>query len=218
MVDLAFFAANMLKLREGGWVPLVLGALVFAVMTTWRQGTDAVRRKLAEGEESPDVFLARLQAGHIPRVPGTAVFLSRSGTAVPPLLVRHVAQVKALQETVVSLTVSFEETPRVPQASRAEIEHVAAGLWHVTVRFGFVEVPNLPAALACARDQGCPLKLDDAVYFAARDAVIRSQNHPRLAAWRRMLFSVMYRNAVRAPDRFDLPADRFLEIGRQVAL
>jgi KUP system potassium uptake protein len=218
LVDLAFFAANLLKLPEGGWVPLLLGALIFAVMTTWHQGMAAVRRKLAEDAENADALLARLKTGHVARVPGTAVFLSRSGAAVPPVMVRHVAQIKALQETVVSLTVRFEEVPRVAQASRAEVEHVADVLWHVTVRFGFVEVPNLAAALACAHDQGCPLDLEDAVYFAAHDEVVRSKTPPRLTAWRRMLFGFMYRNAVRAPDRFDLPADKFLEIGRQVAL
>ena len=88
----------------------------------------------------------------------------------------------------------------------------------MTVRFGFIEVPNVVAALACAQEKGCPLNLDDAVYFASHDEVVRSKTPPRLAAWRRMLFAVMYRNAVRAPDRFDLPADKFLEIGRQIAL
>ncbi len=88
----------------------------------------------------------------------------------------------------------------------------------MTVRFGFVEVPNLALALARAKDQGCPVNLDDAVYFAARDEVVRSQTRPRLSAWQRVLFGFMYRNAVRTPDRFDLPADKFVEIGRQIAL
>ena len=125
---------------------------------------------------------------------------------------------KALQETVVSLTVIFEEIPRVPEARRAEVQHMSEGLWHVTVRFGFIEMPNLGAALASAKDLGCPVSLDDATYFAARDAVVRSPTEPRLPTWQRMLFGFMYRNAVRAPDRFDVPADKFMEIGRQVAL
>ncbi len=218
LIDLAFFSANLLKLAEGGWIPLLFGGLIFTVMTTWHRGVEAVRRRLAEGEESTDAFLADLETGRIPRVPGTAVFLSRSNTAIPPVMVRHVAQIKALQETVVSLSVRFEEIPRVPTAERATSHHVAGGLWHVIVRFGFVEIPNLAEALACAKDQGCPLNLEDAVYFAARDEVVRSETHPRLPAWRRSLFGFMYRNAIRAPDRFDLPADKFLEIGRQVRL
>lgn len=217
-VDLAFFAANALKLLEGGWVPLLFGTMIFVVMTTWHRGMDAVRRKLAVGEQDAAIFLARLADGTILRVPGTAVFLSRSNNAVPPVMIRHIAQMKALPETAISLTVRFEELPRVPAADRATVEHVADGLWHVTVRFGFIEVPNLAAALACAKEQGCPLDLGDAIYFTARDEVVRSPSHPRLAAWRRALFGVMYRNAVRAPDRFDLPADKVLEVGRQVAL
>jgi KUP system potassium uptake protein len=116
------------------------------------------------------------------------------------------------------LTVLFEEYPRVPLSRRAEVTQVAEGLWHVIVRFGFTEMPNVVAALANAREQGCPLNLDDAVYIASHDEVVRSPTRPRLAAWRRMLFSVMFRNSVRAPDRFDLPADKLLEVGRQIAL
>ncbi len=218
VIDIVFFAANMLKLLEGGWIPLLLGALIFAAMTTWKRGIDALRKRLVQGEETPERFLARLEEGQIPRVPGTAVFLSRTGALVPPVLVRHVAQFKAVQETIVGLTIGFEEVPRVAQSERAQVRKVAAGLWHVTVRYGFVEIPDLANALAAARDHGCPLDLDDAIYFAAHDEVVRSENHPRLPPWRRMLFAFMYRNALRAPDRFDLPSDRFLEISRQVAL
>jgi KUP system potassium uptake protein len=106
----------------------------------------------------------------------------------------------------------------VPLDKRAEVEEVAAGFWHIIIRFGFVEMPNVAAALACAREKGCPLNLDDAVYFASHDDVVRSANPPRLAAWRRMLFAVMYRNAVRSANRFDIPADKYLEVGRQIAL
>lgn len=218
LIDWAFFAANLLKVREGGWIPLLLGALIFMVMTTWHRGIEAASRTLAQRPETTGEFLAQLRSGKIARVPGTAVFLSRSETAIPAVLVRHVAQIKALQETVITLTVLFEEEPRVPLSRRAETEQVAEGFWHITVRFGFTEVPNVAAALACARQQGCPLNLDDAIYFAAHDDVVRSAHPQRLAGWRRMLFAVMYRNAVRAPDRFDLPADQFLEVGRQIAL
>jgi KUP system potassium uptake protein len=218
VIDLAFFGANLLKIREGGWVPLLLGVLMFLVMTTWHQGIEAIRRSQAQKPESIDAFVAKLKGGKIVRVPGTAVFFSRSESAVPVVLVRHVAQMKALQKTVVSLTVWFEEYPRVPLDRRAEVEQITEDFWHVTVRFGFVERPNVSAALVCAREKGCTLDLDDAVYFASRDDVVRREEGPRMAGWRRMLFGVMYRNAVRAPDRFDLPADAFLEVGRQIAL
>jgi KUP system potassium uptake protein len=218
LVDLGFFAANMMKVREGGWIPLALGALLFVAMTTWHRGIEALRARIAENPPSPEDFYASLAAGNIPRVPGTAVFLTRSTDPVSPIMVRHVAQMKALQETVVSLTVRFEQIPRVGDANRAEVENMGHGLWHITVHFGFVEIPSLAEALAVGRAQGCPLDLEQAIYFAANDAVVACKTTPRLPAWRRMLFAFMYRNAVRAPDRFDLPQDRFVEVGRQLAL
>jgi KUP system potassium uptake protein len=218
LIDLAFFGANLLKIREGGWIPLLLGVLIFIVMTTWHHGIEAVRRSAAQRPESIDTFLRKLKGGKIARVAGTAVFFSRSDTAIPAVLVRHVAQIKALQETVVSLTVRFEDYPRVPLSERAEVEKIADDFWHVTVRFGFIEMPSVVSALACAQEKGCTINLDDAVYFASHDDVVRNASPPRLTPWRRMLFAFMYRNAVRAPDRFDLPADKFLEVGRQIAL
>jgi KUP system potassium uptake protein len=118
----------------------------------------------------------------------------------------------------VTVTVIFEETPRVAEASRAEVQPMTDGIWHVVVRFGFIEIPNLVTALVRAKELGCPVHLDDAVYFVARDEVVRGQNHSRLWSWQRILFAFMYHNAVRASDRFDLPAERYLEIGRQVRL
>jgi KUP system potassium uptake protein len=216
LVDLAFFGANLLKIQEGGYIPLLLGVVIFVLMTTWHRGIEAIHRSWVQKPESIAAFLSQLSK--VVRVPGTAVFFSRSDMAVSAVLVRHVAQIKALQETIVSLTVRFEDYPRVPLSERAEVEKIADNFFHVTIRFGFIEVPNLVAALACAKEKGCTLNLDDAVYFASNDDVVRKASPPRLIAWRRMLFAVMYRNAVRTPDRFDLPAEKFLEVGRQIAL
>ncbi len=218
VVDLVFFGANMLKLLDGGWVPLLFGGVIFFLMTTWHRGVVAVRDRLRGELFDPPALIDDINAGLIPRVTGTAVFLGRAGTAVPHIMIQHILQMKALHETAISLTVLFEEIPRVPLECRAQTEQVAEGVWHITVRFGFVEVPNLAEALACAREQGCPLDLTDAVYFAARDAVVRSTTAPRLAGWRREIFSFMYRNSVRTPDHFDLPGDKFVEVMRQLAL
>ncbi len=218
LIDLTFFAANLLKIAEGGWIPLTLGALIFTLMRLWRGGLDALRAAQATTTTTPAAFLAQLQHDQTRRVPGTAVFLSRSETAVPPLLLNHVAQMKALQQVVVSLTIWFEQIPRIAPADRATTEDLGGGLFHVTLRFGFVDRPNLTAALAYAKDQGCPLDLHDAVYFVARDSVAQRPTRPRLPAWRRLIFSTLYRNAVRAADRFDLPADRLIEVGRQIQL
>ena len=217
LVDTAFFGANMLKLLQGGWVPLVLAGLVLTLMLTWRRGTDALHRSIPQ-DQSTEAFLAQLEASGIPRVPGTAVFLSRTPRAVPPLLLRHVAQMKALQQTVVSLTVRFDESPRVAEADRTRVESVADGFWHVTARFGFMETPDLSLAVEQAQHLGCPAHTDDIIYFAARDDVIRAETRPRLPAWQRALFAFMYRNATRTPDRFALAGETVLEVNRQVAL
>ncbi len=216
LVDLAFFGANMLKLRQGGWVPLAIGAVIFAIMATWHRGVDALRQISEEGQKSPEQFLADLESGQVARVPGTAVFLSRSGSPITPLLLRHVAQFKALQKTVISLTVRFEKVPRIATEHRAEVEQLH-GLWRIAVKFGFMDVPSLGSALACAKEQGCPLDLDNIVYFVSRDDVVPGKRR-RVPAWRRMVFGFMYRNAVHAADRFDLPADRLLEVGQQIGL
>jgi KUP system potassium uptake protein len=217
-VDLAFFGANLMKIRQGGWVPLLVGAAIYLVMTTWRAGIEALRARGDEKLVTAAEFAEKLQTGNIARVPGTAVFLSRSALVIPAVLLRHVAQMRALQQTVVVVTVRFTEEPRVAADRRAAVEQFDAGLWHVTVCFGFIEIPNLRVALAAARAEGCPLDLSEAVYFASRDEVVRCESRPRMASWRRMLFAFMYRNAVRSADRFDLPRDRFLEVTRQAAL
>ena len=218
LFDVAFFFANLLKIREGGWAPLLIGALIFIIMTTWHKGVAAIGRSTAQKPEAIENFIGQLKSGSIARVPGTAVFLSRTEIAIPPVMVRHVAQIRALQEQVVSLTVRFEEYPRVPLDQRAEVEQITRDFWHVTIRFGFIERPDLSSALASAKEKGCMIDLHEAVYFAAHDEVVRRPGPPRLTPWRRMLFAFLYRNAVRTPDRFDLPPDRFLEVGRQIAL
>ncbi len=219
IVDLVFFAANLMKIADGGWIPLLLGVLLFTMMTTWRRGTDAARTRLGGAREEPARFLQRLIDGEIPRVPGTAVFLTGASRPVPAIMVRHVRDMGALHRSLVSLTLRFEERPRVPAAERVEIERVADGFWHLTAHFGFVEVPDLHAVLMDARERGCELDLDQAIYFGAHDEVVPAPPGERLLpAWRRMLFAFMHRNALRTFDRFQLPAQRFVEVGRQLKL
>jgi KUP system potassium uptake protein len=124
----------------------------------------------------------------------------------------------ALPETVIALTVAFQDTPRVVPELRLELQEVSEGFWDMTARYGFVEVPNLPAALHGAKLKGCPIDLDKAVYFGARDRVIGDRKNRHLRRWQLPLFSFMYRNAVRAVDLFDLPPKNFVEISRQIEL
>ncbi len=218
LVDLGFFAANLLKLRQGGWVPLLLAGLVLTMMLTWHRGIEAVRRSSAKQEEDANDFIAQLRDAKVARVPGTMVFLSRSTKVMPPVLIRHLQQFKTMPETMVSLTVHFKPVPRIPDSERVTVEHLSDGLWHVAVHFGFVEIPNIPAALAQAQGHGCPIQADDVLYLGSHDEVIRNPVAPRLPGWQRQLFAFMYANAIRAPDRFELPPEHFVGIGRQIAL
>jgi KUP system potassium uptake protein len=130
-------------------------------------------------------------------------------------MIQHVAQMGALPETMIALTVKFEDIPRV-WSERVELEHVFDDFWHMTVHYGFIEVPDLPSALGAAKHLGCPLDLTNACYFASRDQVVRGAASGRFRHWWVPLFAFMYRNAVRAVDLFDLPPDNFVEVARQL--
>jgi len=218
LVDSAFFVANLLKVAEGGWIPLTLGVMLFVVMTTWRAGIEAVRNRMATMTEPAEQFLKRLQQDKISRVPGTAVFLTRLADGTPPLMIEHVAQIGALHRSLIALTVKFEDVPRERSADRVKMVKVSDNFWHVTVRYGFVEVPDLPAALREAKGLACHIDLDKAVYFAARDEAVHSKTGASLSWWRLPLFAFLFRNSVRASDLFNLPVSNFIEIGRQIEI
>ena len=217
-VDFAFFAANLFKIREGGWIPLAFGTLVFIVMVSWHFGFEAMRRRHTVLTETPDEFFRQLKQDHVPRVPGTAVFLTRLATTTPFLIVEHVAQMRAMYETAIALTVDFESVPRVASHDRIELAKLAEGFWHITVHFGFVQVPDIPAALRQARARGCPVDLEDAIYFGARDAVVCSKRRSWLVRAGLRLFTLMFRNSVRAVDLFNIPPEKFVEVGRQIEI
>jgi KUP system potassium uptake protein len=216
VVDAGFFSANLLKIADGGWLPLLLGAGVFIVMTIWRSGVNCVHASLEQTEESPQQFLADLAAGKIPRVPGTAVFLTRFAQQIPPLMLYHVKHMGALHRRVITLTVEFEQTPRVAEERRCDIQHIADGIWHATARFGFVEIPDLRDALDHLRQLDSSLDIDGAIYFAARDLIVRKSGRGLLAHWQLPLFAFLFRNAVKVLDRFNLPSRNVVEIARQI--
>jgi KUP system potassium uptake protein len=215
-VDLGFFVANSLKILDGGWLPLTLAAILFLIMTTWRAGMDVVRANVVSRSQPCEVFLGELHDRKILRVPGVAVFLSRSPEAVPPSVVDHAKFMHALYETVVILNVIFEETPHVDEADRTKIEELGDGLWRVTLRFGFIEIPDLPAALARAQAEMTAFDLTDAIWFSTRGLVVDSAKSKRLPSWSAPLFAFLYRNAARVVVRFNLPPERVIEIAREV--
>jgi KUP system potassium uptake protein len=216
VVDLAFFYANLLKIAEGGWLPLTLGAGIFFIMSTWRSGVDCVHDSLEQLGDEQQQFLSELAAGSVPRVPGTAIFLTKSARKIPQLMISHVRQMGSLHERVVTLTVEFQEIPRVPEQQRCDAERIAEGIWHATARFGFLEIPDLRRALSKLKLLDPSIDPDGAVYFAARDLIVRKAGHGALSHWRLPLFAFLYRNAVKAVDRFRLPSRNVVEIARKI--
>jgi KUP system potassium uptake protein len=218
LVDLAFFSANLLKIAEGGWIPLTFGAVVFIVMITWHRGIAAIQRKQSAMAETPAQFRQMLTRRKIARVPGTAIFLTRMNNKIPPQMVQHAEQFGAMPETLIALTISFVGVPRIDAKQRVELEHISDGLWEMTARYGFVEIPNLMAALRGARTRGCPIDFTKAFFFSARDRVVRDRAGRHFACWQLPLFAFLLRNSVRAVDLFNLPPQNVIEIGRQIEL
>lgn len=216
VVDLAFFYANLLKIADGGWLPLTIGAGLFFLMSTWRSGVDCVHDALEQAGESSEQFLADLAAGRIPRVPGTGIFLTKSVQKIPPLMIYHVQHMGSLHRHVIALTVKFEETPRVGLEARCDAEKIAEGLWHATARFGFMEIPDLCRAIAGLKQLDPAIDTDNGIYFAARDLIVRKPGHGRLSYWRLPVFAFMYRNAVKVVDRFHLPSRNVVEVARKI--
>jgi KUP system potassium uptake protein len=218
VVDASFFCANLLKIAEGGWLPLSLAAGLFIVMVTWRMGIDAMHSELIQTPEAAERFLAKLNSGSIPRVAGTTVFLTRSVQKVSRLLVDHARFTGVLPTRAIALSVRFEGTPRIAEPKCTVVDDLGAGLWVVVARFGFFEIPDLRSALKRAHLPGAEIDFDCARFVAARDLVVPKANRPALHGWRIVLFAFLYRNSAKIVDRFDLPPERVVEIARQIEI
>jgi len=216
-IDGAFFCANLLKIADGGWLPLCLAALLFVVMITWRAGVEAMHRALAQPPEVGERFLEALRRGEIVRVDGTAVFLTRSRQRVSRLIMDHARYTRVLPRQAVALSVVFETTPRIADKC-VIVDRIGEGLWQLVVRFGFFEIPDLRAALAHPRCADAGLDFEEARFIAARDLVVRKPTGSVLSAWRMTLFAFLYRNSVKIVDRFNLEPARTVEIAHQIEI
>ena len=206
------------SVQNPGGSPLTFGTFVFIVMISWHYGFQALRQRHTVLTETPEEFFRHLKESGVPRVPGTAVFLTRFANTIPFLVVEHVAQMRVLYETVIALTVKFEDIPRVAARERIELTKLTEGFWHITVHFGFVQIPDIPAALKRAKELGYPIDLKDAIYFGARDTVVSSKRRNWFVRARLRLFMLMFRNSVRAVDLFNLPPETYVEVGRQIEI
>jgi KUP system potassium uptake protein len=217
VVDTVFFAANLLKVPEGGYVPLVLGAALIALMTSWKRGRDLLLSRWKLDSLPLASFLARLPASRTVRVPGMAVFLTGNPDYVPAALLHNLKHNKVLHEKVLFVTVVNQDVPEVPPEERSTVAELAPGIHRVTIRYGFMESPNLPRDLADLRTLGVAFDPMQASYFLGRETLVPTMA-PKLPLWRLWLFLVMARNAVSATEFFRIPSDRVVELGVRVAI
>jgi KUP system potassium uptake protein len=218
VVDAAFFSANLTKVAEGGYVPLLLAGCVYFIMVVWHVGAEAVSNRLRETIVPIENFMARIREKQIPRVPGTAVFLTRTQRDAPPVLVWHLKHNRALHERLFILTVETESVPRFRGVTRLTVNEIAPNLWRARARYGFMERPDIPALLREAQAHGCELGLDDVTYYVGHETIVHREDRHGLPHWLERFFAFMQRNSVHVSDFFRLPPDAVVEIGRQISI
>jgi KUP system potassium uptake protein len=216
-VDLALFGANALKIPSGGWFPLVIGLVVFTIMTTWRAGRRLVATQLSSEAVPLASFLATCEEAPEARVSGTAVFLTTQIKDVPVTLLRNLKHNKVLHQTVLLVRVVTENIPRVAGADRIKARELGSGFWQIEAHFGFAQTPNVPRELGRADIPGLELDISQLSFFVGR-ANVKSSSRPGIARWREGLYSGLARIATRSTDFFRIPPDRVIELGTEVEI
>jgi KUP system potassium uptake protein len=212
-VDIAFLTANSLKIVEGGWFPLTVGACIAFLMWCWRRGSSEVRRRLREMSVPVELFLGDIEAHVVGRATGMAVWLTKVEHGISPMLLHHVRHNAVLHRTVVLLTVLPDRRPRVPFQQRHTVKRLGHGFYHITVRLGFMQRPDIPLTLRNCELLGFDADLDDAHYFIGHESVIRRTHGAGLGVVPFAVFAFLTRIASRAPDFFRIPQDRLSEVG-----
>ena len=219
IIDGAFLAANLAKVIEGGWVPLLLASLVYGVMWIWHRGAVEVQRSVEAALTPLSSLLEKLHAGEVARVPGTAVFFTRVKDQTPPVLAWHVRQNRALHEYVLALTLTVLSVPWTDPEERLSVERIDDNFWRAEARRGFMERPDIHAILAECKAKGAEIDLDDVTYYVGHETVVPRENGKGMARWQEVLFAAMGRNAERhqrlsrialRPGGRDRPGDRDL--------
>jgi len=217
VIDLAFFASTLLKLLDGGWFPIVIGAGMFVLMMTWTQGRRLLSEKLREDAIPLRDFLAAVFVSPPQRVEGTAVFLNAEAGATPNALMHNLKHNKVLHEHNLFVNVRHHEVPWIEFDERIEMAPLGHDCWAITLHFGFKNEPDVPAALKQLEGRGVPLDDMDTSYFLSRDIVIPTLGEG-MAMWREKLFASMHRNAAAAADFLNLPTNRIVELGAKVEI
>jgi len=218
IVAAAFFSANVVKIAEGGYVPLLLAGCVYFVMVVWHVGAAAVSGRVHETVMPIGSFMAKIEEAQIPRVPGTAVFLTRTQRDAPPVLVWHLKHNRSLHERLFILTVEIESVPRIRGAARLTVNEIAPNFWRARARYGFMERPDIPALLREAHGRGCMISVDDVTYYVGHETIVHREDRQALPHWLERFFAFMQRNSVHVSDFFRLPPDAVVEIGRQISI
>jgi KUP system potassium uptake protein len=217
VIDLSFFSANLLKVFQGGWLPIAIGIFLFALMTTWKTGRRIVAERLMARAFPLEAFVTAVRTAPPTRVPGTAIFMTAQPTGTPAALVHNLRYNKILHEHVVVLTVATVPTPTVPLDQRVTVRPMGANVHNARIQFGFMEDPDVPEVLDHLRLAGVPIDQHDVTFFLGRETIVVGQRKG-MATWREKLFVLMARNAVRATAFFKLPPERVVELGVQVEM
>jgi KUP system potassium uptake protein len=217
LVDLVFFCANILRVFEGGWIPLVLGLAVYTLMATWREGRRLLNWNVAREQASTAEFLKGLEQDPPHRAAGTAVYLTSEASVIPRSLMQQVRLQRSLHERSIILTFVRTEVPRLTRDERVVVETVAPGIFRVIVRYGFMEQPDAIAALRLAEERGLTFEAGRTVYIVGRNTPIVTGRRT-MAMWRKRLFALMARNSQVAYRYFGVPTHRLLEVGGQTEL
>jgi KUP system potassium uptake protein len=217
-VDALFFSATLFKIHDGGWYPLLVGTVMFTLMATWRQGRALLYLQLRQQSVALDSFLDLLYRDPPARVSGTAVFLTSTPGTVPHALLHNLMHNKVLHERVVFLTVVVEEVPSLPDSERVEIEPLGHECYRLTVRFGFMERPDITRALEVCHERGLDCRVMETSFFLSRESIIPNIRQHGMALWRERLFAAMARNAGSAVEYFNLPTNRVIELGTQIEI
>ncbi|MCB4359651.1 potassium transporter Kup [Quatrionicoccus australiensis] len=216
-VELVFLAANILKIPDGGWFPLVAGMVVFVLMTTWKRGRQLLSDRLKGERLELSMFLDSLATSMPTRVFGTSVFLNADPKGVPHALLHNLMHNKVLHERVVLVSVQFYDVPYVPDIDRVEVRQLKENFWSVIVQYGFKDEPDIPAAMLLCADSGLEFSALETSYFIGRETLIPRLNS-EMAFWREKIFIAMFRNAGSATAFFKIPSNRVVELGTQVVL
>jgi len=216
LVDIAYFAANLLKVPAGGWFPLLVGLIAFTFLTTWAKGRLLMIKRMNEAAMPAAIFI-KSAASSATRVPGTAVFMTTAADGIPHALLHNLKHNKVLHERVLLLTVKIEDVPYVEEEKTFHLDDLGQGFFRLIIRYGFMQETNVPSALARVDSCGPQFKMMDTSFFLARQTLITSPK-PGMAIWREKLFAWMLRNAESAMEFFSLPPNRVVELGSQVEI